>query len=545
MVIDVSAQGIRRWTGLALSLIAAAGAQIAAADPPNAVYQPDAFRESITSESLQQQGFDPEQYKLEIPLTGALSVQREYVRSGETGLFSTGIAEHGTDTVKLHLNQRGAIEFYQDEASAEGPYGLMRSLSRKRRASLTQAFGKGTTEGSFSLIHEDNYASQTDTGYTRAQTDSASLSLGLAKDLGLTAGASQSSGLAQVDSRTRKIDVALGRPDSSEPALAEFHQTESCVGGATSEVQQMALRTPTVKLGGVGTMSAAHQRTDSSVGTESVNSVNLTASPAEAITVSASHVEADRSAAPDTGVTTVNSQIRIMKDTTVSATYSGTETEDAGLATRRSVELARTPSDGTGLGLRAAYVDLGVPGAEVDPTVDFQLDYTIGSEWEFHGRFHDEHNRPSPELAAGMKVPLLGGSLGLDYNEHSYDAAAQAVRLSRVYGAEMSRSIAWGLSGKVGYQRTDGLADSTRAERLRIGLGGETRLLGKVDVQYETGTIRTPAGEMPDSTTIGVSLSREIGVGELAISARRSLPAGPADTQVPSDQIRLDLTANW
>lgn len=545
MVIDVSAQGVRRWTGLALSLIVAAGAQIAVADPPNAVYQPDAFRESITSESLQQQGFDPQQYKLEIPLTGGLSVEREYVRSGETGLLSTGIAEHGTDTVRLHLNQRGAIEFYQDEASAEGPYGLMRSVSRKRRASLTQAFGKGATEGSFSLIHEDNYASQTDTGYTRAQTDSASLSLGLAKNLGLTAGASQSSGLAQVDSRTRKIDVALGRPDSSEPALAEFHQTESCVGGATSEVQQMALRTPTVKLGGVGTVSAAHQRTDSSVGTESVNSVNLTASPAEAITFSASHVEADRSAAPDTGVTTVNSQIRIMKDTTVSASYSGTETEDAGLATRRSVELARTPSDGTGLGLRAAYVDLGAPGAEVDPTVDFQLDYTIGSEWEFHGRFHDEHNRPSPELAAGMKVPLLGGSLGLDYNEHSYDAAAQAVRLSRVYGAEMSRSIAWGLSGKVGYQRTDGLADSTRAERLRIGLGGETHLLGKVDVQYETGTVRTPAGEMPDSTTIGVSLSREIGVGELAISARRSLPAGPAETQVPSDQIRLDLTANW
>ncbi len=530
---------------MALSLIVAAGAQIAAADPPNAVYQPDAFRESITSESLQQQGFDPQQYKLEIPLTGGLSVQREYVRSGETGLFSTGTAEHGTDTVTLHLNQRGAIELYQDEASAEGPYGLMRSLSRKRRASLTQGFGKGTTEGSFSLIHEDSYASQTDTGYTRAQTDSASLSLGLAENLGLTAGASQSSGLAQVDSRTRKVDVALGRPDSSEPALAEFHQTESSVGGATSEVQQMALRTPTVKLGGLGTVCAAHQRTDSSVGTESVNSVNLTASPAEAITFSASHVEADRSAAPDTGVTTVNSQIRIMKDTTVSATYSGTETEDAGLATRRSVELARTPSDGTGLGLRAAYVDLGAPGAEVDPTVDFQLDYTIGSAWEFHGRFHDEHNRPSPELAAGLKVPLLGGSLGLDYNEHSYDAAAQAVRLSRVYGAEVSRSIAWGLSGKVGYQRTDGLVDSTRAERLRVGLGGETHLVGKVDVQYETGTIRTPAGEIPDSTTIGVSLSREIGVGELAISARRSLPAGPAGTQAPSDQIRLDLTANW
>ncbi len=546
MVIEVSAQGTRRWIGLALSLVAIAGTQTASGDSPNAVLEPDQFRESITSESLRERGFDPKEYKLDIPLASGLSIQREYVRTGELGLFSTGLTERGTDTIRLHLNRRGAVEFYQDEARAQGPYGFLYSLSRKRRATVTQAFGKGTTEGSLSLVHEDTYATDAGTGYTRSGSDAATLTLGLAKGLGLTASAAESSGLTQVDSRTRKFDIALGRPGSSDPALAEFHQTESCTGGVASEVQQMALRTPTVKLGGLGTVSASHQRTEASAtGADAVSSVNLTATPVEAISLSASHVEADRSIGSDTAATTVGSQIRIMKDTTVSATYSDTETEGAGLATRRSVEVARTPGDGTGLGLKAAYTDLGVPGTEVDPTVDVQLAYTIGSEWGFHGRFHDEHNRPSPELAAGMKIPLLGGSLGVEYNEHAYDVAAQAVRLSRVYGAEMNRAIAWGLCGKVGYQLTDGLADSTRAERVRVGLGGENRLLGKVDVQYETGTIRTPAGEMPDATMIGFSLSREIGVGELAISARRSLPAGPAGTQVPNDQVQVDLKAEW
>lgn len=546
MVIEVKAQGTRSWVGLAIGFAAIAGAQTAHGDSPNAVFEPDQFRESITGESLRERGFDPTEYKLQIPLTSGLSVEREYVRTGDLGLFSTGLTERGTDTVRLHLNQRGAVEFYQDEARAQGPSGFLHSLSRKRRASLTQAFGKGTSEGSFSLVHEDTYAAQPDTGYTRSQTDAATLTLGLAEGLGLTAGAAESSGLTQVDSRTRKLDVALGRPGSPDPAFAEFHQTQSHIGGGTSEIRQMALRTPTVRLGGLGTVSAAHQRTDSSAtGTEAVNSVNLTATPAEAISLSASHVEADRSAGVDTAVTTVGSQVRVLSDTTVSATYSDTETEGVGLATRRSVELARTPSDGTGLGLRAAYSNLDVSGTETDPTVDVQLAYTVGTEWEFRGRFHDEQSRPSPELAAGMKIPLLGGSLGFDYNEHAYDAAAQAVRLSRVYGAEMSRAIAWGLSGKVGYQLTDGLGDSTRAERVRVGLGGENRLLGKVDVQYETGTIRTSAGEVPDATTIGFSVSRAIGIGELAISAMRSLPAGPPGTQVPNDQVRVDLKAEW
>jgi hypothetical protein len=301
-----------------------------------------------------------------------------------------------------------------------------------------------------------------------------------------------------------------------------------------------------VKLGQLGAVSASHQQTDSSVtGTEAVNAVNLTATPIEAVSLSASHVEADRSAGADSAVTTVGSQIRIMKDTTINATYSGAETEGAGLTTQRSVELARAPSDGQGLGLRAAYTDTGTPGAEADPTVDVQVNYVTGGEWEFHGRYHDEENRPSAELAAGMKVPLLGGSLGLDYNEHTYDAASQAVRLSRVYGAEATRSIAWGLSGKVGYQLTDSLADQMSAERIRVGLGGENRLLGKVDVDYETGTLRTPAGSIPDSTSIGVSLTRQFGVGEVSISARRTLPAGPAGSQIANDQVQVDLKAAW
>ena len=546
MVIDVSAQGTNKLVAIALGLMAIAGAGPAFSDPANPVLGPDQFRESVTGESLREQGFDPKEYKLDIPLSGALSVQREYVRAGDTGLFSLGMTERGTDTVRLHLNKRGALEFAQDEARAQGPSGLLLGLSRKRRAALTQTFGKGTTEGSFSLVHEDSYASQLETGFTHSQTDAATLNLGLARALGLTASASESRGLAQIQTQTRKLDIALAQPDSSGPALAEFHQTESQAGGVGSQSRQMALRTPTVKLGGVATVSAAHQRTESFVGgTEAVNSVNLTATPTEAISLSASRVEAGRSAGSDTAATTVGSHIRIMKDTTIGATYSDTEAQGAGLATRRSVELARAPSDGTGLGLRAAYTDLGVQGTETDPTVDVQLAYTAGSEWEVHGRYHDEHNRPSPELAAGMKIPLLGGSLGLDYNEHAYDAATQAVRLSRAYGAEMTRSIAWGLSGKVGYQRTDGLGDESRAERLRVGLGGENRLLGKVDVQYETGILRTPTGTMPDSTTIGLSLARDIGIGELSISARRSLPAGPVGSQIPNDQIQVDIKALW
>jgi len=203
------------------------------------------------------------------------------------------------------------------------------------------------------------------------------------------------------------------------------------------------------------------------------------------------------------------------------------------------------PTDGKGLGLEASYTDIGVTNAPIEPTIHVRLTYATPGRWEFTGLYHDESGRPDPELAAALKTQFLGGALGLNYSECTYDASTKAVRLTRSFGTELSRPLLWGFSGRVGYQRTDNLADPTVAERVRVGLGGPTTPLGAVDVQYETGQLRTAAGRLPDGSTVALSVSRRIGNAELALTGKLALPSSTLGPLPASDAVHLDLKAAW
>ncbi len=539
----MGAPSLGRVGRVTVCIVLVFAARMVLADSPNAVLEPDAYRESVTADQLRDLGYNPQEYQLSIPL-GRLTIERSYVRVGEVGLLSTGLTEHGTDVIRLSLSPRSTLEFTQDEARAE-LHGLEFTDSTKRTATLTQTFGGGPTAGTFALTHTDTHASDLSSGFSSSRSDKAGLTWGLGKALALTAGAEDSSALAQMSTRIRRFDVAVGQPGVAIP-LAEYHETTTSVGSSTANVTQMALRTPTVKLGDVATASASHSVTESSVtGTETVEAVNVTATPTSTVSVTATHTIADRETSPDATVTTVGSQVKVTPETTVSASFSSTETEGAGTATQRSVGVTTTPADGKGLGVEASYTDLAVTNTEVEPTVHLKLTYATPSQWEFTGLYHDDSNRPDPELGAGLKLPLLGGAVGLNYSEYALDPTLGLVRLNRTYGAEVSRPIAWGLSGRVGYQRTDSLADPTIGERLRIGLGGQSDVVRNLDLQYETGELRTPNGTVPDGSTISLSLARKIALGQLALTGRHTMPSAISGPLPPNDEVHLDLTANW
>ena len=89
----MSALNAGRMARVAVAALLAAAAQLGLADSPSAVLEPDAFRESINEERLRELGYDPEQYDLEVPLGRRLTVQRNYLRAGSAGTFSSGLTE--------------------------------------------------------------------------------------------------------------------------------------------------------------------------------------------------------------------------------------------------------------------------------------------------------------------------------------------------------------------------------------------------------------------------------------------------------------------
>ncbi|MGQ9732488.1 MAG: hypothetical protein ACUVX8_14600 [Candidatus Zipacnadales bacterium] len=499
------------------------------------------FRESITGENLRNLGYDPEEYTLEIPLSNRLTVQRSYVRAGEEGMFSTGLTEHGTDLLRFTLNPRGTLELTQD-AALTTLHGRALNASHKRSATFTQGFGKGTTAGTFSLLHTDTRASTWGFGVTRLESDSARLDLGLAKSLSLTAGLERMENLVQLPSTTHKIDIALTRPTTGL-VWAEYHKTRSTVGTTTTDLTQMVFRTPEIELGDVATLSASHLTTESSVtGTENTSTMSLAANPTDSVTVTASHGVTDRESAADTAVTAVGSQIKLRPDLAIGAAYSNTDTEGSGVAVQRSYVVTRTPTDNTGLGFEASYTELDATSVTVEPTVDVKLTYATSENLQLSGTYHDNNARPSPGLGAMLKFPLLGGTVGLAYDEYSFDSATNAVLMTRSYKGEVSRPLAWGLDGRLGYYRTDNLADPTVCDRIIIGLAGENRVFGKMDMQYESAKLRGPSATLPNGSSLTLSLARSIGIGELTLSGKRTLAAGSLE---PDHQIQLDLKASW
>lgn len=541
---------VRPLSVAGLALLLGAMACPVLADAPQALLFPDQYRESIVPDNLRALGFTPEQYSFEIPLGGSIAVQHQYVRAGDTTMFSLGMTEHTTDTLRFQFNKRGSLQFGQDQASTTGLYDTLDTLSRKRTFNLTQAFGPGGTGGNLTLAHEDSYTEDRIAGFSRSQSDNAGITLALGKTLGFTGSGGIASSLAQIDTNTKTISAAVSRTGSTDPALAEFHYTSSQVGPWVTDTTQGILRTPTVKVGEVTTSASASQ-THTEVGgvfDQTANALALTSQVGKQVTVSGSHTATEVSAGSDSVADTVGSQIRLLPDTTLSASYNETNTEGVGLSSTRSVEVAKTPLDGRGLGLRAAYADLNLPHqADVDPTVHVQVDYADAKAWGFHGRYHDEYTRPKPEVAAGVQMPVLGGALKLDYSEYVLDPTTYIVQLSRVYSAEMTRSLGWGLNGRIAYQFSDSLAgDSAQGQAFQISLGGDSKVLGKIDLQFQQGFLRTPAGSSPTGSNFTLSFTRPLGsIGDVALSARHTQTAPGSGLPLTDDVMQFDLRTTW
>ena len=69
--------------------------------------------------------------------------------------------------------------------------------------------------------------------------------------------------------------------------------------------------------------------------------------------------------------------------------------------------------------------------------------------------------------------------------------------------------------------------------------------VGKLDVNYETGNLRTASGNTPNGSIISVGVTRPIWVADVSVSAKRTLPPGSSSTVKPQDEVHLDVKATW
>lgn len=535
---------------LALLLGLSAGSLFA--DSPEALLDPGPYSSSVAAGGVGNLGLTPQDYRIDIPLNGSIWLERQYTRVGDPGPFSRGVTEHATDLLKVQLSKRGTFQLGQEQALATGPFDTTNTYSRKRTAGWAQGYGAGPTAGNLTVAHEDSYTQDRLTGYCWSRSDTANLTLGLGKSLGLTGSGGLVDALAQSATTTRSANATLGRPGSSDLALGEFHYNSSGVDMARTDITQGILRTPNLSLGDVKSSLAASQTHTETLGLggETDNGLTLTSQVGKRVTLTAGRVAANRNYAADSVTYTYGPQVKVGPDTTVSATCSDTATVGAGVSTQKTLEVTKAPPDGKGLGLHAGYTDFHIPGVTVAPTTDLRLDYATAKAWAFHGLYHDESTRPSAEMAAGVQMPVLGATVKLNYSQYAMDPTTYLVQNSRVYGAEVARPLGWGLSGKVGYQYSDSLAgDSAQSHGVQIALAGDSKVLGQVDVQFQTSFPYSPTtGATPPPSNVVITFSRPIGTtGSLALSGHHTLPPltpglppSPAD-----DQVQLDLKTAW
>jgi hypothetical protein len=512
-------------------------------------------------------GLDPTNFEVTIPLHPGLTVTQKTVTAGEEGFLSSGIANRSTTDLTYAFSSRGSLRMLRDVASIDTPLGDQRSSALS--LSLDQGFGGGSWAGKMSLVHESTSNSATFEGRSGSSLSAVNLSMGLGKSSSLVASASAAEALNQMDTRTEKQDVVV---TSLATAVAEYHHSNIRTNGSPVETSQIALRTPTIKLADVGTFAASHIQNESSVtGLERLDTLNLTVSPVKEVQVAANYMLADRptgrdtlssvnlSAKPsdtltfsasqtastgpvvaDTTTTVVSSSLKVSDEVAVAANLSSTSVEGAGTTTLTSLDVTSAPTDGAGLGIKAGVVNTDAPLAEVDPTVHVQVDYTTKDSLAFSGSYHQAAGLVAPEVLSSLSMPLWGGRFSAHYGQLT---TTPSVIPSQGGGVEYVRPLGWGLTGTVGYDAVSNLVGlPLSAWGVKAGVSGENHLLGKIDLQCNTGTIRNPIGTVSESLGVALSLARPIhDLGTLSLSVKHSeMQFFPND-----DQIRLDASLTW
>jgi hypothetical protein len=568
------------------------------AQPPSAVRAPDLFRESLSAQNLQALGLDPQHIEINLELTPGLAFSQQTTLAEEAGVLSAERAERTKAELTYGFSPSGSAKLFWDVASVDSPYGGQRSSVL--RASLDQGFGKGLWAGKMSLAHEDTSNYSTFEGHSGSRLDSVSLNWGLGKSASMFAGASVGETVNSTHTRTAKQDFVL---TSMGTAVAEYHHADTSVGEASVETSQLALRTPTLNLADMGTFAASTVRNESSAtgeeridtfnlalspipqaqltancvltdrpaGSETVTSVNLSAKPNEKVDLTASLFDASRPTGdeslhtvsvvarpgnnltlavtqtdavkpgvPDTSTTVVTSNLKVSDEVAVSANVTSTSVEGTGTTTVTSVDAASVPTDGTGLAIKASVVDTKAPAAEIDPTIHVQVDYTTKAAVAFSGSYHQAPGVVAPEVVSTLTIPLCQGTLSASFAQRT---ATPNVIPTQAVGAQYVRPVAWGLTGNVGFDSLANLVGPRLATwGVKAGLSGENELLGKVDLQCTTGTIRNALGSTSASTTASLSIARAVGdLGTCSLSVKHTETEYLPD----DDQIRLDATLSF
>jgi len=567
------------------------------ADPTSAVFAPESFRESITPQNLQAMGLDPSNFEVTVPLHPGLTVSQKTVTAGAKGFLSTGTAERYTTDVNYAFSSTGSLRLFRDAATVASPFGAQRSSVI--RVNLDQGFGQGLWAGKVSFAHEDVSNSATSDGRSSSRSDTINLSMGLGKSSSLAASASFAQSLTQVETKTEKQDVVL---TSAATAVAEYHHSKVETAGVPVETTQIALRTPTLKLADVGTVSVSHVQNQSSLtgtdrtesvnfattvaqlqlaatfmsadrptGPESVTTVNVSAKPSpkvdltaslfdasrptgdeslhsmaivarptEALTLSASQTSTVKPGVPDITTTVVTSNLKVSDQVAVAANLNSTKVEGTGTTTVTSVDVAKAPPDGMGLAIKAGVIDTKTPATKVDPTVHVQLDYKTKDALALSGSYHNAPGLAASEVLSSLALPLWGGALSANWGQRT---TTPNVAPSQGLGVVYVRPVGWGLTGSLGYDSVTNLVGPPlSAWGVKAAVTGENPTLGKLDLQLNSGRVRDPLGGVSEGLGVAFSLARPVeDLGNLSLSLKHT-----GWRVLPDDnQIRLDASFAW
>jgi len=231
------------------------------------------FLESIVPDSTEAQILNlmpnPNEYEINIRLSSGLSLQRNFQRS-EVGIsgsaFSTGIKGFSGTTATLNLRSRTTLGFTREETTVEDVLAQMMSRSQVTGMSLTQGFGRGSSEGSLSFSRLMRTDETPDKGALRTLIQSLDLSTGLGRGAQLQAGAtrkeSEEPGRLSELGYEGHLTAALSGGEGS----AHYEALERLLEGRAYEQTELDIAAPFTVHGAtaVAEHHVSDQRTDSS-----------------------------------------------------------------------------------------------------------------------------------------------------------------------------------------------------------------------------------------------------------------------------------------
>ena len=519
---------------------------------------------------------DPNKYNLTLDLGRYLHFQREFARE-EPADQPWAQAERYRDQLKLDLGPVTSMSFSQSVSAMRSYAGGTTGMDRTTTAGLTHGFGSGATAGQLGFTHEERVADIQGSGKAHTTSDRATLQAGLGGGLSFSGSAAMLHTTELAKPSTDAFDASITH--ASGVTLAEFHRARSVLGWSEAETSMMALRTPTLPVGNLGTFNAALQRTSAPGGVEQevgnlslampglgpasltathtwsptpsggqqrVTNVDVAVPTVGPLSVTAGEQFVDPTDAAAQRTTRLGTQLALGGAGTLSYSFNDVALLGTGSMTQRAYALALPQSNGTGVGFRAAYTDFDGISVPAAPTIDAAVDYDDGSGLAADASYHAEAGMPQAELKAGAHLPIGALTLDLGYTAGQWDAQRRVADLRRIYDAGLSQTLGPSWSISAGYRWIDTIVAPHEDTAMRFGVAGQTGFLGTIQLGYETATSwGLDIGSVQGARTVSFSMARGLGTdGSLTLSAKRLIP--PVNSgQQPQEEVRADFQTGF